>query len=88
MLVLELQLLHEIGRVSVPAQEVITGLVGRIGLRISEAPFGRVVAIAQSLSWTRDPFDRLIVAQAMAENAPLLTKDRLIRQRYKKALWA
>ena len=34
---------------------------------------------AQSLTWTRDPFDRLIVAKAMAANAKLITHDENIR---------
>jgi PIN domain nuclease of toxin-antitoxin system len=42
---------------------------------------------ALPLSWTRDPFDRLIVAQAAVRDAPLLTKDRAIRRRYRAAVW-
>jgi len=42
-------------------------------------------AVAQS--WTRDPFDRLIVAQAAIRATALLTKDRVIRRRYAPAFW-
>ena len=38
-------------------------------------------------SWTGDPFDRLIVAQAMANGAVLVTKDADIRQNDKQSIW-
>jgi PIN domain nuclease of toxin-antitoxin system len=38
-------------------------------------------------SWTRDPFDRLIVGQASANGAVLVTKDAGIRQNYKQSIW-
>jgi PIN domain nuclease of toxin-antitoxin system len=37
--------------------------------------------------WTRDPFDRLIVAQAAIESVRLLTKDRTIRRNFAGAIW-
>jgi PIN domain nuclease of toxin-antitoxin system len=40
-----------------------------------------------SLNWTRDPFDRLIAAQALCRGIPLLTKDESIRRRIKLAAW-
>jgi len=40
-----------------------------------------------SSEWTRDPFDRLIVAHAAANDARLLTKDEKIRRHYKRAVW-
>jgi len=37
--------------------------------------------------WTRDPFDRLIVAHAIKANCNLLTKDEKIRKNYAHAVW-
>ncbi len=37
--------------------------------------------------WTRDPFDRLIVANAKAANASLVTKDERILKNYSRAVW-
>ena len=37
--------------------------------------------------WIRDPFDRLIVAHAAANDAPLITRDEKIRRHYKRAVW-
>ena len=87
MAVLELQYLHEIGRVGLPAATVIDDLSSRIGLEVASASFPAVAATAATLSWTRDPFDRLIAAQAITEGAPLLTADDTIRQNLDTAVW-
>jgi PIN domain nuclease of toxin-antitoxin system len=36
--------------------------------------------VADLPSYHRDPFDRMIVAQALVEDAPLLTADRMLRR--------
>lgn len=84
---LELQYLHEIGRTRVPARAVMRALADSLGLGVCARPFAQVVEAAERLSWTRDPFDRLIVAQASLAGAPLVTKDRMIRKHYAKAAW-
>jgi len=85
--VLELQYLYETKRVSTAAEVVIDDLGRRIGLQVCDLPFIDVVRRALALSWTRDPFDRLIVAQAAVRQAPLVTKDRTIRRRYRAGVW-
>ena len=84
---LELKYLSEIERVSVPADTIILDLGDRLGLRICEKDFSRVVGSALGLSWTRDPFDRLIVAQAAIAENILLTKDIKILEHYAQAQW-
>jgi PIN domain nuclease of toxin-antitoxin system len=84
---LELQYLHEIKRVKPSASEVLDDLGARIGLRASQAPFSHVVASATPLNWTRDPFDRLIVGNALADDAELLTADNVLRAHYERARW-
>jgi PIN domain nuclease of toxin-antitoxin system len=84
---LELQYLYEIDRVKMPASEVVSSLQGEIGLAICDRPFALVVEAAEQLAWTRDPFDRLIVAQAGIGENPLLTKDEIIREHYRAAVW-
>jgi len=46
-----------------------------------------IVTSALELTWTLDPFDRIIVGHAAAANRPLLTKDRSIRCRFRVAIW-
>ena len=85
--VLELQLLHEIKRARTTALKVIDRLSSDIGLAICQLPFASVVEHALDVSWTRDPFDRLIVANASINDAPLLTKDERIREHYRRSIW-
>lgn len=84
---LELTYLHEIGRLTVSGTQLIADLRARIGLVTSGVPLIAVVAAAAPLSWTRDPFDRLIVGDALAANGPLLTKDDSIRRNCALARW-
>jgi PIN domain nuclease of toxin-antitoxin system len=85
--VLELQLLHEIKRLRAVAFKVIERLSSDIGLAVCQLPFTSVLEHAVKQSWTRDPFDRLIVAQASANDAELVTKDGEIRGNYRRSIW-
>ena len=87
MVVLELEYLFETGRTSDSGQTVYQDLRKRIGLRICGRAFEEVIFLAERQKWTRDPFDRIIVAQAALESNILVTKDRLIRKHYPNALW-
>jgi len=84
---LELALLHEIGRLTVSPAEILDALrvVADLGLAFSD--WERVAATAGTLSWTRDPFDRMIVAHALADDLPLVTKDAGILERCGLAVW-
>lgn len=84
---LELQYLHEIGRLGHPATDIYEQLAAEIGLRVCDAPSFAVVREAERQTWTRDPFDRLIVAQAAIHEAPLVTKDESIHAAYDRAVW-
>jgi len=87
MVELELTYLHEIGRVREDASTVLNRLRSGLDLRVCERPFGDVVVAAKALTWTRDPFDRLITAQAQIGDAVLVTSDATIRQNYARAVW-
>lgn len=87
MVELELTYLHEIGRLTVGGANIVADLAERIGLRHSETTMTTAVRVAAGLAWTRDPFDRLIVADALAANTPLLTKDDQILANVPLARW-
>lgn len=87
MVQLELEYLREIDRLTVASALVIESLSQRIGLTLCDLPFATVMVESIAQSWTRDPFDRLITAQAISRNAPLLTKDRHIQENCALALW-
>jgi PIN domain nuclease of toxin-antitoxin system len=84
---LELAFLFEIGRLSSPAEEVLGLLVTNCGVTESSEPSRSVVSEALDLTWTRDPFDRWIVATAKLHRAPLITKDEKIHSHYANAIW-
>jgi PIN domain nuclease of toxin-antitoxin system len=88
MVELELQYLHEIGRLTVSSATLINALQEEIGLRNADIPLPSIIAIAKTLTWTRDVFDRMIVATTMAtQETQLITKDTTIRQHSAVALW-
>jgi PIN domain nuclease of toxin-antitoxin system len=84
---LELQCLYEIQRVADEGQTVVTDLSNRIGLQICDKSFNSIVTEALMFPWTHDPFDRLIVANAVLNDTVLLSKDQIILDNYAHARW-
>ena len=85
---LELQYLYEIGRIIVEPDKIIGDLAGEIGLGISEYPLNNIIEKALMINWTRDVFDRLLVAETMRDQAlMLITADKEIREKFTQALW-
>lgn len=84
---LELQFLHEIGRITVPGEDVATALNAQFDIRLCPLPFPVIARAALTQSWTRDPFDRLIVGHALAGERNLLTKDNVIHEHFPGARW-
>jgi len=87
MVLVELQLLYELGRVKASPEVAVRDLAATSGLTVADRPFLDVARQAEALSWTRDPFDRLIVATALAANASLLTRDEIILANCPLAVW-
>ena len=84
---LELQYLLEIKRILVCPEKIIKALSEELGLKECKQDFKKIISESIKLSWTRDPFDRIIVSQASTKNARLLTKDASIISNYKNAFW-
>jgi PIN domain nuclease of toxin-antitoxin system len=87
MAVLELQQLHELGRLRAPAEQVLDILSEDHGVEEAPGDFRDIALRARALSWTRDPFDRLIVAHALDHGSTLLTIDETIRANCPAARW-
>lgn len=85
---LELEYLHEIGRISENADRIFADLASEIGLAVCPHPFLEVIREALKQAWTRDPFDRMIVAHAISAGHELVTKDENILAHYSSAFWA
>ena len=87
MVLLELDYLHEIGRTTLGSTPVYSYLHQRIDLQLCQKSFIDVVRVASPLSWTRDPFDRVITAQSAIDRNGLITKDKIIQENYEYAVW-
>jgi PIN domain nuclease of toxin-antitoxin system len=66
---------------------MLVALQNDIGLEVADASVAELATAATELSWTRDPFDRLIAAHAIVANAPLVTADETIRSNLSLAVW-
>lgn len=84
---LELQYLLEIKRITKSADTILKDLSKRIGLKTCQKPFEQVMKQSIYQNWTRDPFDRIIVAQAVLGKTKLLTKDKIILENYTGSSW-
>jgi PIN domain nuclease of toxin-antitoxin system len=87
MVELELQYLREAGSIRPRAHEVLRTLEESIGLSRSDLTLARVAKAACALNWTRDPFDRMIVAEAMLAGGRFVTRDEMILDNSPVALW-
>lgn len=84
---LEIQFLFEIGRIAASGQHILDDLVPRLEITLTNPPAGPLCAAAAELTWTRDPFDRLIAGESAAQGMPLITKDKTIRKHLRSAWW-
>ena len=84
---LELQYLYEIGRIKVKPYVILKNLSKAINLRVSNTPMGEIIDEALRIDWTRDVFDRLLIAEARVKGSGLITADERVRYNFKKAIW-
>jgi PIN domain nuclease of toxin-antitoxin system len=76
---LEIQLLAEVGRLSVRNPEFTNAVMEDPRFTVDDIPLVTVIRRGLRLDWTRDPFDRMLVAHSLARRTPLCTVDRRIR---------
>jgi len=84
---LELQYMYEIGRIKHTPNTIIQTLQKDFGLKEVNPNNVLITNFALTIDWTRDVFDCLIVASAMADNAKLITKDKNILANFNEAVW-
>lgn len=85
--ILELQFLFELGRLGTRVEEVAGVLFEDHGVEEAPGDLREIGRQAQGLTWTRDPFDRLIVAHALAQGSVILTADETILAHCPRARW-
>jgi PIN domain nuclease of toxin-antitoxin system len=88
MVLFELELLYEVKRIKQSARDIQRKVEYELGVRLCDLPFSLIAAAALDEKWTRDPFDRLIVANAKANGfAWLISADEAIRKHYPRTVW-
>jgi len=83
---LELQYLFEIARIRVEPEIIEKDLSKSINLKVSEYPLDRIIEEALKIDWTRDVFDRLLAAEALARGSGFITADENILSNLRHAI--
>jgi PIN domain nuclease of toxin-antitoxin system len=79
---IEIAIKLSLGKMPMPAPfetnmaHAFVNAVDRVGARVLPIEMSHVEVLAQLPLHHRDPFDRLIIAQALAENLTVVTRDR------------
>ena|SRR3990167_10452827 len=84
---LEIEYLYEAGKINIKSSPVLASLSRTIGLKISDTSLAKIIEVAVSLDWTRDPFDRMLVSEAYIRNAYFISKDKDIQKHYPLTVW-
>jgi PIN domain nuclease of toxin-antitoxin system len=85
---LELEYLRELGKTKYSARDLLEKVSHETSLRLCDLPFAAIASAALDEKWTRDPFDRLIVANAKANGfAFLISADEMIARHYPRTVW-
>jgi len=85
---LELEYLRELGRTKFSARDLLEKVNHETNLRLCDLTMAAIASAALDEKWTRDPFDRLIVANAKANGlAWLISADEVVRNHYPRAVW-
>jgi PIN domain nuclease of toxin-antitoxin system len=88
MVLVELEYLNEIGRLKLRSRDIQAKVEQELGVKLCELPFAAVAHAAVEEKWTRDVFDRIIVAHARANGlAPLISLDEKIAEHYPRTVW-
>ncbi len=77
----EIAIKHGLGKLTLPEppEEYIPGLMLRTGVTPLPVHHRHALRVASLPPHHRDPFDRLLVAQAQLEDLPIMTADRTFR---------
>ncbi|MBS4099219.1 MAG: type II toxin-antitoxin system VapC family toxin [Sulfuricella sp.] len=85
----EIQVKYQLGKLplQVPVRELIETSQFEYGLQLLSIQPRHVYVLENLPDHHRDPFDRLLIAQALSEEIPLVTADRNISRYPLKVVW-
>jgi len=88
MVLIELELLYEVRRTVLRSREIQLKLEHELSVQVCGLSFPLIAEAALNEKWTRDPFDRVIVAHAKANGfAALISADERIAKHYSRTVW-
>jgi PIN domain nuclease of toxin-antitoxin system len=75
-------------RLPQPAKEYVVSRIEHSGMKTIPLHIHHALRVAELPQHHRDPFDRLLIAQAQAEGLPLMTADSTIAKYDVEIIWA
>jgi len=84
---LEIEYLFEIEKIKDNSDTIYSFLERNIDLKIEKSSFLEIIKISLDEKWTRDPFDRIIVAHAKLKDCTLISKDKKINKNYFRTIY-
>ncbi len=83
----EIEIKRGLGRIEVDTHGVLDEVTGTTGFAWLEIGPAHVAALADLPPLHRDPFDRMLVAQAQLEHVALISRDRDVRRYEVETIW-
>ncbi len=85
----EMQIKLQLGKLQLnsPLREIITTQQETNNIKILDVSLVHILALEELPTPHKDPFDRLLVAQTIAEDAILVSRDKMFKQYPIKLLW-
>lgn len=84
---LEIEYLFEIEKIKDNSETICSFLEKNIDLKIENSNFSEIIKISLNEKWTRDPFDRIIVAHSKLKDYTLISKDKKINKNYFRTIY-
>ena len=85
----EIQIKNQLGKLNLrlPLEELIEVQQQTNGLQLLFIELSHIYALSELYGFHRDPFDRLLIAQAKVEQLPILSRDSMFDQYCIERIW-
>ena len=72
---------------AIPFEQMMEELLNRYAVRVLPISIAALVAVSKLPFHHLDPFDRLLIAQAIVENIPIISRDSIFSNYPVKIIW-
>lgn len=83
----EIEIKRGLGRIHADTHAILEDVTGTAGFSWLEVGPAHIASLADLTPLHRDPFDRMLVAQALREHVPLVSRDRELRRYEVETVW-